>query len=1077
MNRNIRAVKYNPFQYYPITNIKQDFFDKINIELGQKFIDNFSFITKEKNLKRSNLNEQLKKIRNIVYNCKNDLPHRYKFAFTDTKTKDSIGFEHGRVYCDDSLQSLKRCFRHSLASEDSRDLDIYSCHIAILYQYAIKLKLKVPVLKSYYYNRENYLKKLMDDYYLSKGDAKEIALSVINFGKRSHLYPTHKWIENLENEVLSIYKKLENSLIGKRIVKHVKSTKRQDKNGNYLHDDGRRVTFEGTVLNLFLCKTEGEILCQCINFLKENNIPVRTLCFDGLIGSDKISDDILLMLTDYVYDKLGLTMYFVIKPFDEKFDEEFLLKLDIEDNLRKARELIRDELDFTQPDISTYKCCMAHGKTTMNLKYFETLNSDVSILYLTPRIALADELQVKTKNLGFKYYKDLKKDEFKNAHRLICQINSLPKVDRYFDIIVLDEIETHCSTIVEFGQLKKKCDILFQIQDLIENCKQCFIMDANLEEDTENIFKERFPEKKFTSYKSDFKPFKNKHYFIAKGNNCEYIKKCHLNCVFDKLYKNMKVSIPIGSTDYLEDIYLSIKNKFPDKKILRVSANYHFSTVDDFKEYDVVIYTTTLCCGNSFDEEHFDYIIPYINNIVGTGKQYSQQILRVRKFKYDLIIFAYMENSHKKLLTKQSLLYRWKKNAEFRESNGIVYSSAGDKFNEDFSFKIFQMKILESENKTLNLIQDIKTIFDDHGFELKDNPLLLNTNLIIDTENKINNFIKFSKTMEAEAVINSEDKTKNDFEYGKCTSREGKKYMIKKTFNLELSKNEKQEDPNIIHLQDIADVDEEEEEKVPYKNFEKNYIKPDKLVEFIAEFKDKDKLKNHNNLYRLSKYGPDALLKYYDIKNKLNKNDMANYCPTKNLMDNNFLFTKALEFIKKYKILEIINIKQGFKINFEEFIKWFNERDENQKFIKLPFIDKGSKGAAAIIKQMLKLFGLKLTRSTKRINDTIETLIDYNKYNITFSNCVNYSLFHDLFSKHNGFIYEMNKYIIDDEFEDLNNFNEFYYLDLKHPDINNLSFNNHNSFSEITDKFYYYMMKDNLANTNNKRHDFILYNK
>ena len=160
MNRNIREVKYNPFQYYPITNIKQDFFDKINIELGQKFIDNFSFIAKEKNLKRSNLNEQLKKMRNIIYNCKNNLPHRYKFAFIDTQTKDSIGFEHGRVYCDDSLQSLKRCFRHSLASEDSRDIDIYSCHIAILYQYALKLKLKVPILESYYYNREKYLKKL-----------------------------------------------------------------------------------------------------------------------------------------------------------------------------------------------------------------------------------------------------------------------------------------------------------------------------------------------------------------------------------------------------------------------------------------------------------------------------------------------------------------------------------------------------------------------------------------------------------------------------------------------------------------------------------------------------------------------------------------------------------------------------------------------------------------------------------------------------------------------------------------------------------------------------------------------------
>ncbi len=79
---------------------------------------------------------------------------------------------------------------------------------------------------------------------------------------------------------------------------------------------------------------------------------------------------------------------------------------------------------------------------------------------------------------------------------------------------------------------------------------------------------------------------------------------------------NKRLVVPMASNSKAKDLYSKLKQDFPNKNILLI----HKETSDGDKlqkllkvneiwvNYDIVIYTPTVCMGVSFEPEHFDNI-------------------------------------------------------------------------------------------------------------------------------------------------------------------------------------------------------------------------------------------------------------------------------------------------------------------------------------------------------------------------------------------------------------------------------------------------------------------------------------
>ena len=111
-----------------------------------------------------------------------------------------------------------------------------------------------------------------------------------------------------------------------------------------------------------------------------------------------------------------------------------------------------------------------------------------------------------------------------------------------------------------------------------------------------------------------------------------------LNLLIKFVIDNKKIVVPMASNSKAKDLYSKLKKDFPEKNILLI----HKETSEDDKlkkllkvneiwvNYDVVIYTPTVCMGVSFEPEHFDNIFGYgCHNSLGS-QEFCQMMHRVR---------------------------------------------------------------------------------------------------------------------------------------------------------------------------------------------------------------------------------------------------------------------------------------------------------------------------------------------------------------------------------------------------------------------------------------------------------------
>jgi len=250
--------------------MKINFIEKVNMDVCNK-LNNISFTQflelYENNKKDSeNLKNEYSKIKNYckkIIESNNNLKVEYEFNKND----------FGRLYSNSiSLQNLPSMIRGILCDGITLDLDQKNSSIKILIKECIKNGIEYKNLKNYDENREEYLVSLMNDLNIDKKEAKQLFISclfkedlTLTYGNKKKKIKNTAFLnfdietKKIINELYKIYEK-----------DYIKYLNKNDYN------------LKGKLCNLLIFKIENELLLKSIEFLKNKNIQVHSLFFDGL---------------------------------------------------------------------------------------------------------------------------------------------------------------------------------------------------------------------------------------------------------------------------------------------------------------------------------------------------------------------------------------------------------------------------------------------------------------------------------------------------------------------------------------------------------------------------------------------------------------------------------------------------------------------------------------------------------------------------------------------------------------------------------------------------------------------------
>ena len=359
---------------------------------------------------RQNYNKDTKQVK-VVYKKSNKLPNI------------------GRVLPHRSLglHNIRRQIRHTLAKDKYIDVDIVCCHHQLLLQVCNKNNLKVPYLTYYVNNRENMLKDVMNEYKVSREQAKNLFIRLLYYGT------FHKWAKD-------------NKLINVKISKDLKLFYDEIKKiGEYIVNDNEDLFLiaqnnkdnyndMGTTVSYYLQELECNILMEMFNYCKENNYVINNngvLCADGImIKIELYKPSLLEELNKHIKNKCNFDLVFKDKPMDEDYlnildnhiinDENFdISNYDkIKKNFEENHFIIESPLLFGR----TYKINNITEYTLYNKNDFKDIVKKNNFVYDKESISKEGKKSYTKKDLFDDWIRDPQARIYKN-------INFVPKTN------------------------------------------------------------------------------------------------------------------------------------------------------------------------------------------------------------------------------------------------------------------------------------------------------------------------------------------------------------------------------------------------------------------------------------------------------------------------------------------------------------------------------------------------------------------------------------------------------------------------------------------------------------------------
>lgn len=247
--------------------------------------------------------------------------------------KKTEGTPFGRVSADGALglHMIRKEIRHTLAKDRFIDIDIENCHPYILYQLCVENMLNIEYLGHYIYDREHYLKQVMDHYKCDRESAKNLFIILLYCGSIN----TWKQKNNIDTKIpdLDFIKKFKEEFKEVAEIIYNKNPELYKSIENAKLVKGQKMKNKyGSVLSYFLQEVEFRILTElykyCVSkgYIKNN---VAVLCSDGImLEKQHINQEtILTEFKDLIRDKMELDVNFTIKEMDKYYEN-------IEDNIK-----------------------------------------------------------------------------------------------------------------------------------------------------------------------------------------------------------------------------------------------------------------------------------------------------------------------------------------------------------------------------------------------------------------------------------------------------------------------------------------------------------------------------------------------------------------------------------------------------------------------------------------------------------------------------------------------------------------------------------------------------------------------
>lgn len=283
------------------------------------------------------------------------------------------------------------------------------------------------------------------------------------------------------------------------------------------------------------------------------------------------------------------------------------------------------------------KAYMGKGKTTAIKDYLER-NKDKSVIFLTSRRSFASSL-FKSLN-GFVSYSGKTAQNINRENRLILQVESLFKLERAYDIVVLDECE---SILYQMTSIKThKSNIVLnmeKLKTLLNSSKINLWFDAFISSKTLN-FLERMDMTDLTEYQIyTTLPEKRTAYFISEQKDL-------LGALISDLKAGKRSYFYCSSKKKLTEFFIpNIISNLPDKKV-KVYNSKELNSLNDvnkeWSELDLVATTSSITVGVNFDKRnHFDNIYIYMNACSKNNvRDVFQAHMRVRHIRDNVLKFC-----------------------------------------------------------------------------------------------------------------------------------------------------------------------------------------------------------------------------------------------------------------------------------------------------------------------------------------------------------------------------------------------------------------------------------------------------
>jgi flagellar biosynthesis regulator FlbT len=267
-------------------------------------------------------------------------------------------------------------------------------------------------------------------------------------------------------------------------------------------------------------------------------------------------------------------------------------------------------------------------------------------LFMTYRRSLATDVKCRFDDIGFADYRHIAQKITDGVPRLICQLDSVPRIEWTAapELLILDEIAGLREQLLTRSNCTNytRSQLYAKFTTFVKLARRVIVMDANLSHD-DIEFIQAIREQDCAVLHNTYEMTnirKSKNYITTEFNQFYAHIKADIkegkNIILASNYSNIKLEVIRNkllldcSTLTANDVLLITQQTQADEDVKAAIADVNGP--DGFAKYKVVIYSPSIQAGVSFNREHFHAFYGYWVSSSSGVSSVRQMIHRVRKF-------------------------------------------------------------------------------------------------------------------------------------------------------------------------------------------------------------------------------------------------------------------------------------------------------------------------------------------------------------------------------------------------------------------------------------------------------------